>query len=175
MFVETVSGWNVTSENISKKTTNFFLVPGLRSQHFGHLLQKPKPQLTASLPSNHSLDLYLPKSLGPYKGVCGTAPATPVLLIIHKLENCDRYYKGQIFRRLWSWQNLKNLYKNWKRTKEPKTELKRTKKNLQELNGNCGAFPKPSGKTIFINNLVTRLPKNQLTDIIKVPDILIWS
>ena len=65
MFVETVSRLNGTSENISKKSTNFFLVPGSRSQHFGQLLQKPKLQLMASLSSNHSLDLYLPKSLGP--------------------------------------------------------------------------------------------------------------
>ena len=43
------------------------MVPGLRSQHFGHLLQNPKVQLMASLSSNHSLDLYLPKSLGPLK------------------------------------------------------------------------------------------------------------
>ena len=67
MFVETVSGLNLTSENMNKKSTNFFLVPGLRSQHFGHLLQKSKLQLIASLSSNHSLDLYFPKSLGPYK------------------------------------------------------------------------------------------------------------
>ena len=41
------------------------MVPGLRSQHFGHILPKPKLQLMASLSSNHSLDLYLLKSLGP--------------------------------------------------------------------------------------------------------------
>ena len=67
MFVETVSGWNGTSENISKKISNFFLVPGSRSKHFGQLLQNPKLQLMASLSSNHSLDLYFPKSLGPSK------------------------------------------------------------------------------------------------------------
>ena len=38
MFVETVSGWKVTSQNIRKKN-NFFLVPGLRSQHFEHFLK----------------------------------------------------------------------------------------------------------------------------------------
>ena len=37
----------------------------MRSQHFGHLLQKPKLQQMASLSNNHSLDLYLPKSLSP--------------------------------------------------------------------------------------------------------------
>ena len=68
MFVETVSGWNVTLENISKKTP-FFLVLGLRPQNFGHLLQKPKLQLMTSLSSNHSLDLYMPQSLGPYQWV----------------------------------------------------------------------------------------------------------
>ena len=52
-------------KNIRKKAP-FFLVPGSRPQHFGHILQKPKPQLMASLSSNHSLDLYLPKSLGPW-------------------------------------------------------------------------------------------------------------
>ena len=39
----------------------------LRSQHFRHLLQSQKLYLMASLSSNHSLDLYLPKSLGPCK------------------------------------------------------------------------------------------------------------
>ena len=52
---------------MSKKSTYFFLVPGLRSQHFGHLLQKSKLQPMAGLSSNHSLDLYFPKSLGPSK------------------------------------------------------------------------------------------------------------
>ena len=46
------------------KKHHLFLVPGLRSQHSGHLLQKSKLQLMASLSSNHSLDLYFPKSLG---------------------------------------------------------------------------------------------------------------
>ena len=90
MFVETVSGLNVTSENISKKSTNFLLVLGSRSQDIGHLLQKPKLQLMASLSSNHSLDLYLPKSLGPLlisdTGVCRTAPSTLGLLKIFTLH-----------------------------------------------------------------------------------------
>ena len=60
MFVETGSGCNVTSENISKKSTIFFGFR-LKSQDFRHLLQKPKLKLMASLSSNHSLDLYLPK------------------------------------------------------------------------------------------------------------------
>ena len=42
MFVEIVSWWNVTSENICKTSTNFFLVPGWSSQHFKHLLKNPK-------------------------------------------------------------------------------------------------------------------------------------
>ena len=46
------------------KNHQLFLVPGSRSKHFGQLLQNPKLQLMASLSSNHSLDLYLPKYLG---------------------------------------------------------------------------------------------------------------
>ena len=65
MFVETVSGWNVTSKNIFKKSTNFFFAPGRRFQHFKHILQNAKLYLLASFSSNHWLDLYLPKSLGP--------------------------------------------------------------------------------------------------------------
>ena len=51
-------------KTLAKKAT-FFFVPGLRSQYLKHLLQNPKLKLVASLSSNHSLDLYLPKSLGP--------------------------------------------------------------------------------------------------------------
>ena len=49
------------------KKAQIFLVPDLRSQHFRHIIRKPKLQLMASLCSNHSLDLYLPKSLGPLR------------------------------------------------------------------------------------------------------------
>ena len=66
MFVESVSGWNVTLENISKKKHKFFLIPDWRSQHFRHLFKNPKLKLMASFSSNHSLDLYLLKSLGPW-------------------------------------------------------------------------------------------------------------
>ena len=41
MFVEIVSGWNVTPENIGKNSTKLFLVPGWSSQPFRHLLQNP--------------------------------------------------------------------------------------------------------------------------------------
>ena len=51
-------------KTLAKKAL-FFLVPGFRSKHFGHLIQKPK--LMASLSSYHSLDLCLPMSLGPSK------------------------------------------------------------------------------------------------------------
>ena len=44
----------------------FFLVPGYRSYHFRHLLQNQKLYMMARFSSNHSLDLYLPKSLGPW-------------------------------------------------------------------------------------------------------------
>ena len=60
MFVGTVSEWNVTSENISKKSIIFF---GSRFKVliFGTSFTKAM----ASLSNNHYLDLYWPKSLGP--------------------------------------------------------------------------------------------------------------
>ena len=57
-----------------------FLVPGLRL-----LLQKPKLQLLASLSSNHSLDLYLPKSLGPWK-VTHSSKVTHNSTVTHNLR-----------------------------------------------------------------------------------------
>ena len=53
MFVGKVSRWNVTSENICKKSTCFFLVPGRRFQYFRHLLQNPNLKLMASFSNNH--------------------------------------------------------------------------------------------------------------------------
>ena len=53
MFVANVSRWNATSENISKKTTWFFLVPGRRFQYFRHLLQNPNLNVMASFSNNH--------------------------------------------------------------------------------------------------------------------------
>ena len=55
----------LNQKTLANKAPIFFLVLGSNPQHFGHILQKPKLQLIASFPSNHSLDLYLPKSLGP--------------------------------------------------------------------------------------------------------------
>ena len=51
-------------KTLAKKNIIFWFL-GLRSQHFRHILQSPKLYLMASLASNHSLDLYLSKSLGP--------------------------------------------------------------------------------------------------------------
>ena len=48
-----------------------YLVPIWRFQHFRHHLQNPKPQLLAICSSNHSLDLYFSKSLGPLTLIIG--------------------------------------------------------------------------------------------------------
>ena len=56
----------IHQKTLAKKHQFFLAVPGLRSQHFRHLLQKLKLKMMASWSSNHLLDLYLPKSLGPY-------------------------------------------------------------------------------------------------------------
>ena len=53
MFVGNVSRWNMTSENISKKSTWWFLVPGRRFLHFRHLLQNPNLKLMAGFSNNH--------------------------------------------------------------------------------------------------------------------------
>ena len=53
IFVANVSRWNATSENISKKSTWFFLVPGRRFQYFRHLLQNPNLKVMASFSNNH--------------------------------------------------------------------------------------------------------------------------
>jgi hypothetical protein len=53
MFVGKFSRWNLTPENISKKNTWLFLVPGWRFQYFRHLLQNPNLKLMAGFPNNH--------------------------------------------------------------------------------------------------------------------------
>ena len=62
MFVETISRWNDTSENICKKYT-FFFIPSWRFQHFWHNLQNLKLNLMTSfqvITCLLQLDLYLP-------------------------------------------------------------------------------------------------------------------
>ena len=46
-----------------------FLVPIWRFQYYRHILQNQKPKQMATPFSNHSLDLYLSKSLGPLNQV----------------------------------------------------------------------------------------------------------
>ena len=53
MFVENVSMWNVTSENISKKSTWLFWVPSWRYQYIWQLLQNQKVLIMASYSNNH--------------------------------------------------------------------------------------------------------------------------
>ena len=65
MFAETISRRIVTMENISKKTLNNLLVQSSRFPHFRHNLKIKKPNLIAILSSYHSLELYLPKFMGP--------------------------------------------------------------------------------------------------------------
>ena len=48
-------------------STYFFLVPVWRFQHFKYILQNPKLKQMATCFSNHSLDLYLSKSMGSYE------------------------------------------------------------------------------------------------------------
>ena len=59
--------WNVTSENICKIATNFFVVSCWRWYHIQHILQNPKLWLITIFSSNHSLDKYFRKSLNPYQ------------------------------------------------------------------------------------------------------------
>ena len=53
MFVENVSICNLTSENISKKSTWSFLVLSWRYQYFWHLLPYRKVKVMASFSNNH--------------------------------------------------------------------------------------------------------------------------
>ena len=54
MFVEKVSIWNVTSENISKKSTWLFWVPSWKYQYFWQLLQNQKVPKNVMAISNHA-------------------------------------------------------------------------------------------------------------------------
>ena len=53
MFVENVSIWNVTSENISKKITWLFWVANWKYQYFWQLLQNQKVKVIARVSNNH--------------------------------------------------------------------------------------------------------------------------
>ena len=67
MFVEAVSGLNGTSENTSKKKPIFFGFQVWDLNIWDIFYKSQKLQIMANLSSNNSLDLYLPKSLGPLK------------------------------------------------------------------------------------------------------------